>query len=488
MKKFLTVIAMLCLVGVLGACSSNVEPPVAAFAEVQFGNRAVENITVRGIVESVESRNIYSTLGFTVDRVYVEVGDTVTEGQVLAVLDTDNLELMIAQQRVELETLRRMAEIIPAQRQTELETMRRMVTLAPQQQQAELRAFRDTGENAVQFSRRMFNEAYDNLANNTNMHIIGAEAQLTAAELNLTLTRRNYEIARTDYAERSNPHVVGAASMLNSARLQLETLESDYERFTVLYEAGGLSRNDLRQIATALEHAQNAYNDATTNLELAEEAERRALEQMEIALYAAVSTHQDAVALLETTRIAVEQELEMFRSNLATAEIAANIEPAQIAVNMATLEITSSLESMEHMVNLELTQLNAQLEAVEISLQLMERQLADSQITAPISGTVTATIATEGAIGMGLMFIVEDTENLRIMTRFREYDIALIETGMEAIITADATGNAVHSGEIRRISPTAVHHSHIVEFEVEIAIQNTGLLIGMNTRIDINLI
>jgi len=476
MKKFFCLTAAICAVGLFVGCASEVEPRSAtpSFAEAGLSG-GTRGLTSRGIVESVESRNVYTSLGFTVERVYVEAGDAVAEGQVLAVLDTEDLELMIRQQRVELEMLRGMAEIIPPQRRAELETMRRMAALSPQQQQAELRAFRETGENAVQLSRRMFDEAYANLANNANMHIIGAETALTAAELNLTTIRRSYELAREDYENDGNPLVV-------AARLGLETTQADFERFTLLYEAGGLSRNDLRQIEIALVNAQNAYDDAT-------EAERRALEQLEIALNAAVSTHSDAITMLETTRLAADQELEMLRGNLSTAEVAANLEPLEIAVDMAALETASHLEAMEHAINLEITQLTAQVESAEIALQLMERQLSDATITAPITGTVTSAVATEGGIGMGLMFIVEDVDNLRIMTRFREYDIALLETGMTVTIVADATGAPGHSGEIRRISPAAVHGSPIVEFEVEVAIPSgdTGLRIGMNTRIEVDL-
>jgi multidrug resistance efflux pump len=335
----------------------------------------------------------------------------------------------------------------------------------------------------------MYEEAAANLTNNTNMHIIQAEGALTATELNLTMAQRNYEIARAEYEAGNNPFLLGAQSALNSARIHLETTQSDHERFERLYAAGGLSRNDLRQSENAVVHAQNAYNDAVTNLETAGEAERRALEQAEIALYAAVSAHRDAQTMLQTTRLATQQELDMLRSNLETIEIAGNIEPMEIAMNLANIEITSGLVAMEHAINLEIAQLNAAVQALEIALQLLERQLANSVVTSPINGTVTAVIATEGSVGMGPLFIVEDTENLRIMTSVREYEINKIAAGMAVVIQADATGTAEHEGLIIRISPSANIHSHIVEFEVEVAIlsQDTGLRIGMNTRISVDL-
>lgn len=419
MKKFFCVIALVST-GILAACSSRVEPlPAAAIME----NREIvgviaDTLIARGVVESAESRNVYSTSGFFVEHVYAEVGDIVSEGQILAVLDTEDLELIIAQNRLELENLRLMAEIIPPQRQAELNTMRQMATLAPRQQRAEIDSIRQAGENAVSQSRRMFEEAYSNLRNNTNLHILAAENALTAATL------------------------------------QLETISTDHERLTVLYEAGNLSRS--------------------------------AFEQSETALYAAASAHTSAVASLAATRLAAQNELEMLRENVVTAETSADITSLEIAANMASLDISSQLESMEHAVNLELTALAIGVEQAEIALRLLERQMEDSVITAPIGGTVTAVFTNEGAIGAGLLFIVEDTENLHVITRFREYDIGRVKPGMSVAITSDATSGTVHEGEITRISPAAVLGSPVVEFEVEIAIPHgTGLRIGMNTRVEI---
>jgi multidrug efflux pump subunit AcrA (membrane-fusion protein) len=384
MKKFFCLVV---LVGILTACGSEVQPPqerVFAEARERNGAQAADDLTVRGVVESAESRNVYSTLGFFVERVYAEVGDTVTEGQVLAVLDIEDLELLIAQQRVELETLRQMSEIIPPQRR------------------AELSAARQQSQNALRQSNRMLDEAYSNLQNNTNIHILAAENALTAISL------------------------------------QLETLQTDHENLRVLYEAGTLPGNDLRLSETALEQTKSA--------------------------------HSAALSTLEATRLAAQNEIEMLRDNLTNVE----------------LDTTTGIDAMEHAFNLERTELFANLERVEIALQLLERQLDDSVITSPVSGTVTAAPAREGALGAGLMFVVEDTENLRVITHLREYDINRVEAGMTVSVTSDATAGEVHEGTISRINPAAVPGSPIVAFEVEVSIPPaTGLRIGMNTRVSI---
>ena len=125
-------------------------------------------------------------------------------------------------------------------------------------------------------------------------------------------------------------------------------------------------------------------------------------------------------------------------------------------------------------------QAQAQIDAPLIAL---ERSI----IRAPISGTVTSVVAREGSVGMGLLFVVEDTDNLRVMTSFRESDLGLVEAGMEVTITSDATGNAEYAGIISRINPAAMAFAPIAEFEAEVLItsRNTNLRIGANARLDI---
>lgn len=418
MKKlniFKITVALLAL-SLLAGCGS---PPVnsvpAAAGYTGIHQITQDSITVRGAVESTLSRNVYTTLGFMTGRVYAEVGDRVTEGQILARLDTEDLELTIAQQRVALELARK------------------------------------NSQNLVEDSRRLLNEASANLANNTNAHILSAEAALNAAAINLETARINHDNNLRDYGDRSDILVLSAESALQNARLELSTRESTHNNLNVLYSAGALSREEFRQSETALEAARNIYNNALANYENAVTSAQRTLRQSGITLESAITAHRNAVNMLNSARNSASQDIERLRSNVNSAEVAANL---------------------EHM---------------EIALQILERQLEDSVIRAPINGVVTAVIAREGAVGTGLLFIIEDTDNLRITTSFREYDISGIYVGMEVVITSDGTGASEYSGIISRINPAANPASPVALFEAEVLVTSvdTNLRIGMNTRINI---
>jgi len=409
MKKIL----LLAVTLLFAACA---EEPVRNYpvAAVQAPPRA-DLISVRGTVESVESRNVYGTQAFTVERLHVTEGDRVTEGQVLAVLDTEDLQLSIAQQR------------------------------------ASLNQARQNSQNMLQETNRMLSEASANLANNTNMHILSAEASLSAAESGVQAAQQAYDNAVSDYNAGINPQVVGAESFMRTARLERDRIETNHANIVSLRNAGVATAEELRQSETALTHARNQYNDAQISYQNARDFQQRTIEQLRTALQSANTARRNAQELLSAARVAAQQDIERLRANVASAEIGANLEP------------------------------------MEIALQLMERQLEEATIKAPISGTVTNVVAREGAMGMGLLFVIDDTEHLRIITTFREYDVARIEQGMAVTITSDVMGGREYTGVISRINPAAVLHSPVVEFEAEVLVTSEGadLRIGMSARVEV---
>ena len=435
--KAIIFVAALGLVGLLSGCGTTSNDVAAAdtpIAETQPSN-ILNAITGRGAVESAETRNVYSMHGLRAERVYVEVGSQVTEGQVLAVFDTADLEFAI------------------------------------EQQVAALSLARQNNQTAISDAERMLEMANRNLSNNTNVMILHAEANLSAAETSVTEAQRHHDIAVRDKGDGNDLQILNAEIVLQqtesaviSARADLTIATDTNERLQIMYDEGFLTREELRQSETTLTAAQNRYNDAQASYENATTAQgytiavqgrsaERTVEQTEIALQSARANRQTAQTLLSAERAAAQQEVELLNATLTSAEASTNVEQ------------------------------------MEIALRQLERQLEDATITAPISGTITASYINEGSIAAGLLFVIEDVDNLRIITSFREYDVGRISEGMEVIITSDGTGDAKHIGEISRINPSAIAGSPIVEFESEITIvsEDTGLRLGMTTRIEIKL-
>ncbi|MDR0425039.1 MAG: efflux RND transporter periplasmic adaptor subunit [Clostridiales Family XIII bacterium] len=106
MRKIKWVIGVAVLVVVAGgiffltAAAGDKAAPIS-FVELHPEELA-NSISVKGRVESVEKTDVYTTLGLVAKEVRVKAGESVEEGQVLCVLDTESLELSIAQQKAEL--------------------------------------------------------------------------------------------------------------------------------------------------------------------------------------------------------------------------------------------------------------------------------------------------------------------------------------------------------------------------------------------------
>ena len=415
----LGVLALLSGCGTTGAAT-----PQEAAPQVQ-SEFVLSEITASGVVESVSSRNVYSAHGFMVDRLYVEAGDFVEEGQVLLVFDTENI----------IEDLR----------------------LSAAQQRAVLEITRINSENALQDALRLLNDAVNNLEQNTNPHILSAQAALNQAAAGLEVSRRNHEIASAYNTSGRNPNVLYAENMLRAASLEYEEMRRNHDINIILYSEGIISSEEMRMSENALTHLQIMYNDARTNLESMNTHISRSLRDAEIALQAASAAHRDAQAMLNSAQNFAQHELETLEGLVVVTEAAAN-----------------------------LTQLELALQQTELQL---ERILEDTYLTAPISGTVTLALAREGSVGPGLMFVVENTEDLRVITGIREYDISLISLGMDVVITSHAAGGGSYAGVISRINPAAVPNMPIVLFKVEIHVTDadTSLRIGMNTQVVIGL-
>ncbi|QHI73004.1 efflux RND transporter periplasmic adaptor subunit [Aminipila terrae] len=125
----------------------------------------------------------------------------------------------------------------------------------------------------------------------------------------------------------------------------------------------------------------------------------------------------------------------------------------------------------------------------------LQQQIADATLKSPISGTVTLVNATEGNSSSGVLFTIENTQDLQVAANVSEYDINQVKKGQKVIVKTEMTGDTELSGEVLSIAPTAQKEettgkttsSGKVQFLVEISIKdkNPGVKIGTNARVNI---
>ena len=162
------------------------------------------------------------------------------------------------------------------------------------------------------------------------------------------------------------------------------------------------------------------------------------------------------------------------------------------SLDAAIASVETQLQSSEN--QLDSAKLSAQSarETRELTLEQMDESMEDLVITAPASGTVTAVYATVGGPSTGLLFVIEDVEDLVVKTTIRSYDVGQVQEGMDVTIKSDATGDASFAGTVSFIAPasqkTATGETNtaneVFDAEVKVLSQDTGLRIGMSVRLN----
>lgn len=449
-KKWVAIAVALVVLGGVGFAAANAAGQAALAALPAVSTTALErrdlvsSISVKGTVESNHKHNVYSTLSFTVKSIPVEVGDAVTAGQTLCVLDTADVEQSIAQQRAEISVAKK------------------------------------SSENTVENNARILAEAEKNIDKGVNSQLVSArsslktaeanyESQRLTAEQNVKNAQKTYDDALRELNERTNINVLTAENALLGAQTDYNIKANAYGLNQNKFRAGDIKEVELNTSETAFLTAQTKLNDSTLQLQKAEKAVRDAVDTAKTQLDTALQNQENT---LKTTQTALDNA----RSSYSAARTAADQDLERSRNSVTSAQIQSSTESRE------------------IALAKLEKQLKDATITAPASGTVTAVFAKQGASGSGLLFVIEDTASLKVVTRVKEYDVGRVSPGMEVLIKADGTGDAEYLGRLSRIDPAAVKSANgdtasasDIEFgaEVQVTSPETALRIGLSSRLTI---
>ena len=248
------------------------------------------------------------------------------------------------------------------------------------------------------------------------------------------------QIEQQEAAVKATQRSVGAS--VSSAQSSYDTAQEqlEQERNTAIVSA----QTALTNAESAYQKAVDAYDDAELMYDLGELSESD-LKSANTALQDAQTAVEDAILILENSRKSAEDTLKSARDSVKTAQAAGDTESQKIAI------------------------------------EDMRKQLEKGDIHAPMSGTITYVNADKGAVASGLMFLIEDLNDLVVETKVREYDAPNVKVGQRVIIKSDATGDLEFSGVVDYVAPTALKNptnpqastSGTVEFETKVMVDKT---------------
>ena len=460
-----------------------------------------KTMSASGVVESANTCNIYSTQNYPVQEIYVSLGDRVKAGDILAKLDMSKLKNDIAQAELNLKNAQNSAaedkrsqanSITNAQISLEMSRLsleRQMLNTANAESDLK-KAEADTEkpfdsyihDKAIEDAKINLQRRTDELKTSEKdlQKALGEDFDnytykntLSDAEKNYDRKRDDEELAYQNYYNALNRYhntqseadwnsLQNAQTALNTAIRAVEDAETALDR-----AKKNLTRaeSDFSLDNPAVISAEGSLIKAQNNLTDAQRSYERALSDKERAI-------QDYLDSNTTKLKSMQKSYADSQNQLQSAQI--SLESAQNSLEQAIGRSVSS---------------NTSVELQLLNLERLNSQLAEGMIIAAADGVVTEINAKVGAVPNGILFVIEDVDNLYVSANVKEYSLSELQLGQRCYVTTEATANMVYDAELTYISPKAVSPagSTSVEFEIKAKMNNTnpGVKIGMNAFLNI---
>ena len=185
-----------------------------------------------------------------------------------------------------------------------------------------------------------------------------------------------------------------------------------------------------------------------------------------------------------------EADLDVAKAKLANAT-------AQKNRSDALFESKALTEQEHEQAVLDFANARSEVVRAEVALENARIRLEDTDVRAPIGGTIIEKSVERGQVissptsdvgGGTVLLRMADLNLVQVRTLVDETDIGKIQQGLRATVTVDAYPNRPFEGTVLKIEPLAVTQQNVTMFPVLVRIQNReGLLKpGMNADVEIH--
>lgn len=426
-----------------------------------------DSVSVNGTVKSGSEASVTvadSAKNYKVSEVRVTVGDKVKKGDVIAVLDTQDL-------------------------------------------QEQITSARQSYADSVQSAQTSYDRAVQDLNTSTVQH----ENNLIDLQDKISKADKDLESAKSDLED--------AEDNEDDAEDAYDDAKAKYDKIKAAYDSAAASISSYTEAkekaADALSEAQKVLNDAQSalNAELENEEKKKAVEAAQANVTAAQKSYEAADKALTEAKNncsvtelglygfeAIEKALSDAENSKEQAKTAYEnaqkaVDSAKTAVDNAQQQVQSAHNSYDQEKNY--SSLTNKAQNVEDSATKLEQtsrtpdNLKDLQDTldectlkATMDGTITGLNATVGSVCSGTVATIQNTSALVVEVTIPASSVSKLSTGMACRITSDATGNHEIKGTLTQIDPVA-NDQGTFGAKVTVSGEDTGLLIGISAKVEI---
>ena len=404
----------------LAKTSKPVEVAVAKTDEIR------SELNLSGTIMPNAKVSIFSKMAGQIVKMPVEVGQQVNKGDLLAVIEHEELLLN-----------KRQAQAAYRSAEAAYNQVQKLARIQIECQVAQAQASVSAAETSLQ-------QVKDLSETRAKSQIQQAESGLASLQANLEKIKRG---ARAEDRQQ-------AQAAVDQAKASLSNAKSNFERLQQLFEDGAISLQSFESSQTQLDISKAQYQMALEQQKLIEKgAQVEDIQSME----AQVEQAKAALSLAQ-----VSSQTKSWEKDIALSK--SQVEAAKAGLRTAQ----SSLEAKSWEV--EIIAAETQMIRAQTTLNLVNKQLSDSSIEATITGVISARNFDLGSMAVPnvALFEIVQMEQLKVIINVIESDLAKISLGREVTINVDVSNIDIF-GEIIRISPTLdlVSRSASVEIKVD---------------------
>ncbi|MEI7770498.1 MAG: HlyD family efflux transporter periplasmic adaptor subunit [Chloroflexales bacterium] len=440
-------------------------------ASVSSGDLSV-SVSGSGSVAPAQTRTLSFPISGTISEVLVQVGDTVSAGQTLASVDTQELQMAVRQAEANLKSAQ--AGVASANGQG---VTAAAIASAQAQLTSAQAAYHKTLTGGV-----------------TAAELASAQAQLTSAQAQLDSL-----LAGPTAAERSS-----AESTVQQAQLTLQSQR------TSLSAAKAKAESAVTTAANSLRDAQDSYSTIYWNNRQQEKAPgalaqsakdeeaaalravdsaKAGLAQAQLAYEQAKQDEITGVAKAEASLKDAQTQLSTLTDGATAAELAsARASVASATANLAALKTPATADELAiARASLDQAQISydslttpgsasaiasaeASLAQAQVAYDQAKIDMANATLTAPFAGVVSAVAASVGdSAGASATITVIDPAQLYVDLSLSESDVGTVAVGQPVTLTFDALSGVTIEGAVQSVAPVATVTSNVATYTVRVS-------------------
>lgn len=441
----------------------------------------VESVSATGKVASVDNKTVTALVtGVEIKSVNVKVGDVVSEGDVLCVLDSSTLEQNLADAKTSLGSAQGKTQISVSSAQRSLEEAQTSRNIELERADEDVaKAWNDYLEAVTdqEEAESEYNEA-KNTTNEKKGELEHSQGMLEEMQKKMN-DASGSDGKSSEYESEFNKTLQSLKEYTQTNNLTLKSNEIYLSADLSAFSAGSIIEEstdnvgnwsdisaELESYLGTLRGWQSKYQEAvsTDSAYQSMKAEYENLQQEVSSWQQKYSAAKQSESASET---AYKNAVSAAKNKLDTYNQKVRSKEDTIRNNEST--VSSKNDSLQNSVQ------DAAVSGMSDKQKIREyeKQIAACTVTAPMSGVVTTVSIEEGnSYSGGTIVVIEDNSSYEVTAQIDEYDIGKIQIGQETVIKTNGTGDNEFHGEVKEIAPraTTAGSGSDVTYKVDISI------------------